>query len=38
MVKEILNTKKAGEKSGYFLILAQKCLAVAGVLLSILSD
>ena len=37
MVMEILNTNKIRENSGNFLILAQLCLAVAGIL-SILSD
>ena len=32
MTKENLNTKKVSEKSGNFLILAQTCLAVAGIL------
>ena len=37
MVMEILKTKKVREKSGYFLILAQNCSAVAGIL-SVLND
>ena len=37
MVRKILNSMKVGEMSGNFLILAQNCLAVAGIS-SILSD